>query len=514
MPGGRTPPPGGRTAPPAPPIPAITREQGLITIGLMAALAVAALDSTVVGTAMPTIIGQLGGLSEYAWVFSAYLLASTTTVPLYARLADIHGRKPVFLFGLLLFVAGSALCGLSGSMLELIAFRTIQGLGAGAVQPIAFTIAGDIFEPRQRARMQGVFSAVWGVAAIVGPAIGGVITTTVGWPWVFELNIPVGILAGAIIGLGLHERFERRPHRVDWSGAALLTGSIVLLLFAVSEGGELFGWTSPLVVGMLVGAALLLWWFVRHARGAAEPLVDLDLLQAPIIRAGLGIGTLAGVVMFGLTTFVPPMVQGVQGGTAVDAGAVVAAMSIGWPVGSIVAGRLLARVGARPLVLTGTVLLVAGSLAMTGVQAVGGLWYATAACAVTGLGMGFASTTLLIIIQGAVPWRRRATVTGLVQFSRTIGGSVGVGVMGGILAAFVGTASSSILDPIARSGLSAAAIDAARSSLASGLGVVYWLMVVAAVAACALAIRSMPDVSLGHEVPDAVQRAPEMDATR
>ncbi|HEX7472101.1 MAG TPA: MFS transporter, partial [Candidatus Limnocylindrales bacterium] len=215
----------------------LTRDQLLVTAGLMAAIAVAALDSTVVGTAMPTIIGQLGGLSEYAWVFTAYLVTSTTTVPIFARLADIQGRKPVFMFGLALFVVGSVLCGTATSMPALIAFRALQGLGAGALQPISFTIAGDIFTPHQRARMQGVFSGVWGVSAIVGPALGGVITTTVGWPWVFEINLPVGILAGAIIWLAFHERFERHPEPIDWLGAILLTGSILLLLFAVSEGG-------------------------------------------------------------------------------------------------------------------------------------------------------------------------------------------------------------------------------------------------------------------------------------
>ncbi|HEY4753986.1 MAG TPA: DHA2 family efflux MFS transporter permease subunit, partial [Candidatus Limnocylindrales bacterium] len=443
-------------------LPPITREQKLVTVGLMAALAVAALDSTVVGTAMPTIIGQLGGISAYAWVFSAYLLASTTTVPLYSKLADIHGRKPVFLLGLALFVVGSALCGLASSMWMLVAFRTIQGLGAGAVQPISFTIAGDIFEPRQRARMQGFFSATWGIAAIVGPALGGLITSTVGWPWVFEINIPVGLLAAAIIGFGLHERFERRPHRVDWSGAALLSGAIVLLLLAVSEGGSLFGWVSLPFAAMLVASGTLLWLFVRHARRVEEPLVDLDLLQVPIIRAGLAIGTVAGIVMFGLTTFVPPLVQGVQGGTAVEAGAVVAAMSIGWPVGSIISGRLLHRVGARPFVLAGTALILIGSLATTQTTRIDTLWFATAACAVVGLGMGFSSTVLLIMVQGAVPWQRRATATGLVQFSRTIGGSVGVGVMGGILTAFVGAASSAILDPVGRSGLSPDQLAAGR----------------------------------------------------
>jgi len=493
------------------PVPPITREQRLITVGLMAALAVAALDSTVVGTAMPTIIGQLGGLSAYAWVFSAYLLASTTTVPLYSKLADMHGRKPVFLFGLTLFVVGSALCGLASSMGMLIAFRTLQGLGAGAVQPISFTIAGDIFEPRQRARMQGFFSGVWGVAAIVGPAIGGLITSTVGWPWVFELNIPIGILAGAIIGLRLHERVERRPHRVDWSGAALLSGSVVLLLFAVSEGGSLFGWVSAPFAAMLVGAAVLLWLFVRHAGRVEEPLIDLDLLQIPLIRAGLLIGTLAGIVMFGLTTFVPPLVQGVQGGTPVEAGAVVAAMSIGWPVGSIVAGRSLHRVGARPFVLAGTMLILAGSLAITQATRVPSLAFETMACAVVGLGMGFSSTVLLIMVQGAVAWQRRATATGLVQFSRTIGGSVGVGVMGGVLAAFVGAASSAILDPIGRAGLTPDELAAGRAALEAGLQVVYWLMAVAAAAALVMAIRTMPAARLGEGAPDPAEPADPPD---
>jgi EmrB/QacA subfamily drug resistance transporter len=482
------------------PLPPITREQKLITVGLMAALAVAALDSTVVGTAMPTIIGQLGGLSEYAWVFSAYLLASTTTVPLYSKVADMRGRKPVFLFGLTLFVVGSALCGLASSMWMLIAFRTLQGLGAGAVQPISFTIAGDIFEPRRRARMQGVFSGVWGVAAIVGPAIGGLITSTVGWPWVFEINIPIGIAAAVIIGYGLHERFERHSHRVDWWGAALLSASVVLLLFAVSEGGSLFGWLSLQVAAMLVGSVGLMVMFVRHARRAEEPLVDLDLLRVPVIRAGLLIGTLAGIVMFGLTTFVPPLVQGVQGGTAVQAGAVVAAMSIGWPVGSVIAGRTLHRFGARPIVLAGAALLVVGSLAVTQTARVDTLLFASAACFVTGLGMGFSSTTLLIVIQGAVPWQRRATATGLVQFSRTIGGAVGVGVMGGILAAFVGAASSAILDPIGRAQLTPDQLASGRDALEAGLQVVYWLMAAASVAAAVLAVRTMPAVRLGEPI--------------
>ena len=477
-------------------VPPMTREQRLISAGIMAALAVTALDSTVVGTAMPTIIGQLGGISEYGWVFSAYLLASTTTVPFYAKLADMVGRKPVFLAGLAIFVGGSALCGLSGSMLQLILFRTIQGIGAGAVQPISFTIAGDIFEPRQRARMAGVFSGVWGVAAIIGPALGGIITSTVGWPWVFEINLPVGLLAGLLIWFVLRERFERRPHRLDWTGGTLLTGGIVLLLIAVSEGGETFGWTSPILVALLVGAAVALYAFVRVERRSPEPLLDLRLLRHDLIGPGVAIGTLAGVVMFGLTTYVPPMIQGVQGGTPLDAGAAVAAMSIGWPLGSIVGGRALIRFGARPVVLLGGVLLVVGTAIITQLDRFDSLGVAMLGSAVTGLGMGLSATTLLVVIQGAVGWDQRGVATGLVQFSRTMGGAVGVGVMGGILTAFVGGASSAILDPTGVSHLPAAQLLAARDGLAAGLGWIYWILFASAAGVMILSVRFMPDVTL------------------
>ena len=443
----------GRTG--APPRPAthalaLTRDQLLITIGVMAAIAVSALDATVVGTAMPTIIGQLGGLSEYGWVFSGYLLAATTTVPIYAKLADIHGRKPLFMFGLVLFVLGSMLCGIATNMPMLIAFRAIQGLGAGALQPIAFTIAGDVFETEQRARMQGFFSSVWGVAAVIGPAIGGIITSTVGWRWVFYLNVPVGILAGAIILVVLHERFERRPHRVDWPGAVALTAGVVLLLFTVSEGGALFGWTSLVTAGLLVLSLAVLAWFVRIEQRSPEPLIEPALVGQPLIRAGILVSTLAGVVMFGLQTYVPPMVQGVHGGTAIEAGAAVAAMSVGWPVGSVIGGRAMLRFGSRRTILVGGVLLVIGTALTTQLGGFPQLWFAMLAAAITGLGMGLASTTILVVTQGAVEWRQRGQATGLVQFSRTIGGAVGVGLMGGILTAAIGSSSSAVLDPILR----------------------------------------------------------------
>ena len=477
-------------------VPRISRNQLVITAGVMAGIAVAALDSTVVGTAMPTIIGQLGGLSEYGWVFAAYLLTATTTVPIFATLADSRGRKPIFLAGLALFVGGSVLCGLSGSMLQLIIFRAIQGLGAGAVQPIAFTIVGDIFEPRQRARMQGVFSSVWGVSAIVGPALGGLITSTVGWRWVFYINVPVGAAAALLIGLALRERFERREHRLDWVGMVTLTAGVALLLIAVSEGGQI-GWGSPTFIGLMVGAVALLAIFVRTELRVAEPLISPELLRRPIVSAGLWVGALAGVVMFGLTAYVPPLVQGVHGGSPLDAGLAVGAMSIGWPVGSIISGRTMLRFGVRPLVLVGAGLLVVGTALLTQAVRIDALGYVAIATGVTGLGMGLTTAPMLVGIQTAVSWNQRGQATGLVQFSRTIGGAVGTGVLGGLLAATVGPTASAILDPVARTTISASTLAADRSDLATGLGWIYLILLVAAAVACLLAVRLIPPMRIG-----------------
>ncbi len=484
----------------------ITREQLLVTAGVMAGIAVAALDSTVVGTAMPTIIGQLGGIEQYGWVFAAYLLTATTTVPVFSTLADVRGRKPIFLGGLALFVGGSALCGLSQSMLMLIVFRAIQGLGAGALQPIAFTIVGDIYPPRERAKMQGLFSSVWGVAAIVGPALGGIITGTVGWRWVFYINVPVGLVAGILIGGVLHEHVEHRQHRLDLVGAASLTVGVALLLLAVSEGSTV-GWLSPVIIGSAMGAVILLGVFVRAERAAAEPLISMALLRRPIVAAGLAVGTLAGVVMFGLTAYVPPLVQGVMGDSPLAAGLAVGAMSIGWPIGSIVSGRAILRWGVRPIVLLGTGFLVLGTVLLTQAGSIQSLAYTATATAVTGLGMGFTTTPLLVAIQGAVSWQQRGQATGLVQFSRTIGGAVGTGVLGALLAAAVGSTASAILDPIARTTIPAAQLAAERSGMQTGLGWIYLILVVAAAGTFLLSFRMMPAMRIGEEPEEPEQPA-------
>jgi EmrB/QacA subfamily drug resistance transporter len=476
--------------------PPINRQQLTVTAAILTALSLAALDFSVVGTAMPTIIGQLGGLSEYSWVFSGYLLAGTTTVPLFSKLADMYGRKPIFLFGLIVFVVASVACGFVGSMLQLVVFRTVQGLGAGALQPIAFTIVGDIYTPAQRAKVQGLFSAVWGGTAIIGPAVGGIITTTIGWPWVFWINLPIGIVATFLFVRVFRENFDRVPHRIDWLGGALLTAGVALLLFTLSEGSDLFGYTSPAFLGLLALSAVILVGFLLAERAAPEPLIDFTLLDIPVIRGGLAIGSLMGITMFGLTTYVPPLVQGVEGGSPVDAGAAVAAMSIGWPVGSMLGGRLMLRFGTRRIVLVGGLLTLLGGAMVTQLPAFTPLWYAMVTTGVCGFGMGLASTTIMVATQGSVAWNRRGTTTGLVQFSRSIGGSVGLGLMGGILTSAVGTHSALVLDPFRRATLPAAELLATRSALSGGLSVIFWIIFVSAVAAFLVAYRTMPSLNI------------------
>ncbi len=471
----------------------ITREQLLITAGVMAGIAVAALDATVVGTAMPTIIGQLGGIDQYGWVFASYLLTATTTVPIWSKLADQHGRKPIMLIGLALFIGGSMLCGVSQSMLQLIVFRAVQGLGAGAVQPIAFTIVGNIFDPRQRARMQGFFSSVWGVSAIAGPFIGGILTSTVGWRWVFYINVPVGLLAAGIIGAVLHERVERHRRRLDWAGVVTLTGGITLLLLGVTELADA-GLASPLVLGSLVGSVVLLWLFLRGAMSRSEALIDVSLFRIPVVGASLAIGTLAGVVMFGLTAYVPPLIQGVQGRGPLTAGLAVGAMSIGWPIASIIAGRLLLVFGGRPLMIVGSTLLVGGSALLGLAAGMPDPLPVAVACGVVGFGMGFISTTTVVTVQNAVEWQRRGQATGLVQFSRTIGGSVGVGVLGALLAVAVGPLASAVLDPFARSGIAPADLAVARDGLVTGLGWIYLILLGTSALTLVLTLRWMPQV--------------------
>ena len=410
----------------------------VVIIALMLGMTLAALDTTIVGTAMPSIVGKLGGFDLYSWVFSAYLLTSTTTVPIYGKLADLYGRKPLFLIGTGLFLLGSIASGTAQSMEQLILFRALQGLGAGAVQPLVLTIIGDIFELRERARVQGFFSGVWGLASVVGPAAGGLIVDHVSWRWVFFINVPFGLLSGILLFFAFKEKVEQhsRP-KLDYAGTAALTGSIVALLFALLQGGSSWAWISPQSLSLFAVFAVLLVYFIWLEKRAPEPILPLTLFKNRIIAvASLG-GLILGVTMFGITTYVPLFVQGVKGGSATDAGIVLTPLLFSWPVASVVSGKLVLQFGYRKVAVMGAFLTTVGVALLLFFNQGTGLVLIVVSMLLIGTGLGLSSTAFVLSVQNAVPWNLRGVATASTQFVRTIGGTIGVAFMGTILNAQV-----------------------------------------------------------------------------
>ncbi|HEX6548982.1 MAG TPA: MDR family MFS transporter [Candidatus Dormibacteraeota bacterium] len=440
-----------RTEPPAPQHVPWTPQLVRVMAGLMASLFLAAIDATVVGTAGPTIARDLGHFELYPWIFTAYLLVGTTTVPLWGRVADLFGRRWVLLVGIGMFVVASPLCMTSRSMVTLIAFRALQGVGAGCIQPVVFTVVGDIFPVRQRARLQGFFSSMWAISAVLGPAVGALLVSTLGWQWIFGINLPIGVLAMALLWGYRERRGTRDTGGLDFRGAALLTAAIVLLLLGAGAGST---HAQPNLALLAVGLVLLagfVWLELRNP----NPTVPLDLLRHRVLGPALVVVTLGGALMFGVTAYVPIYVQNVLGGSPYQAGAAVGLMSLGWPAGSIISGFTLVRVGYARLLVLGTGALLGGAVVLVLGAASGVLWLA-AACALIGLGMGFFSSPTLIVIQSSVEWGRRGAATALNQFCRTIGSSVGVALMGVLLQA-------------------ALTAGPTRGALQHGLSAVFWV---------------------------------------
>ena len=405
----------------------------IVTIALMLGMSLASLDTTIVGTAMPTIVGKLGGFTLYSWVFSVYLLTSTTTVPIYGKLADLFGRKPIFLFGTALFLIGSIASGTSQSMEQLIVFRAIQGLGAGAVLPIVLTIIGDIFVLEERARVQGLFSGVWALSSVVGPALGGFIVDHFSWRWVFYINIPFGLLSAFLLVIFFNEKVERKKLSLDYIGTLTLTGGIVALLFALLQGGTNWAWNSLPSIGLFALSALLLVLFIYQENRAPEPILPLTLFKNRIIAISSIGGVILGVIMFGITSYVPLFVQGVKGGTATSAGVTLGPLLIAWPISSTLSSKIIIRFGYRFTAVMGASFATVGVGMVTLFHMDTGLPYIVVSMLIIGTGLGFMSTAFVIAVQNAVPWNLRGVATASTQFVRTMGGTVGVAVMGTIL---------------------------------------------------------------------------------
>jgi EmrB/QacA subfamily drug resistance transporter len=390
-------------------------------------MSLGALEATVVSTAMPTVIATLGGLAHYSWVFAAYLLTSTASVPIWGRLSDLYGRRRLYLIGIGVFLVGSALSGLAGSMLQLIVFRAVQGLGAGAVIPLSMTIIGELYALEERARTQALFSGMWGLASIAGPLVGGYITDTLSWRWVFFLNLPFGALAAAVIALAYPSSGRPVAVQVDWPGAALLFGGTTALLVAL-------GGTSQSVASWLLVTAGLLAAFVLVERRTEHPILPLDLFRHAIVSRSLVVVFMTGMAMFGAIAFVPLFVQGVMGGTATQAGQVLTPLFLGWVTMSTAAARLTVRIGYRPVTIAGNALLTAGFIALVMIDQDATRTAVFFAVFVLGCGMGLSMLALLLAVQHGVDRSQLGLATSLNQFSRSVGAAIGVAAMGAILA--------------------------------------------------------------------------------
>lgn len=406
-------------------------ERRTVTAGVMVGIFLGAMESTVVATAMPTIVARLGGLEVYSWVFSSYLLTSTVTVPLWGKLSDLYGRRPFYLVGIGLFLLGSVACGFSRTMGQLIFFRGLQGLGAGAVLPLGLTIVGDIYPLEARARIQGLFSGVWGVASIAGPLLGGFLTDHLSWRWVFFVNVPVGVVACFLIGRFLREspRDRARSGRLDFLGGGVLIVALVLLLLSVMGSG----WKGQGRLGLVAGAVVGLLVFVWMQRRAEDPMVPLGLFGNRIFLASFVTGLLAGMAMFGAISFVPLFVQAIIGTDATAAGSVLTPFMLAWVLCSILGARLLLHQTIRAIVLTGGVALSVGFLLFTRLGVGSTRPEVMVAMTVGGAGMGLIMAPLLIAVQSAVPKGQLGVATSLTMFSRTIGGAIGVAVLGAVM---------------------------------------------------------------------------------
>jgi EmrB/QacA subfamily drug resistance transporter len=477
--------------------------RALIVAALLLAIFMAAMEATVVATAMPTVISELGGIALYGWVGASYLLASTVTVPLYGKLADRRGRKPVLLLGIALFLVGSLASGLATSIEQLIAYRAIQGLGAGAVQPIVLTIIGDLYTPAERGKVQGFFGAVWGIAGVSGPLLGGAIVHAFSWRWIFLINIPFGLASAATLTMVFREEARARATKpLDLAGSlAILVASLALLLAAS-------GVAPAAMIALGVAASIAFVWLELRA---ADPVLPIPLLTRRLIAVNALASLVMGGAMMGALNFLPLHVQGVLLGMPTEAGLVIAPMLVGWPIASAITSRLLMRIGYRRPLWLGALLTAIGlALLVPLVSTRAPSWALGVSMFVFGFGMGLANTAILIGTQASVGWEQRGVVTAVTMFARTMGGALGVGGLGALLAARLERTvdfetASALLDPHQRE--VALAIPGVVDALGAALDPIFWAGAIAGLVSMLIVLAHPRDEAARPAVPSAPMAA-------
>jgi EmrB/QacA subfamily drug resistance transporter len=402
---------------------------------LFLALLLAALDGTIVSTALPTIVGELGGLTHLSWVVTAYLLTSTVVGPLYGKLGDLHGRKLVLQTAIIIFLVGSALCGLARNMPELIIFRALQGIGGGGLIVVTIAVIGDLIPPRERGRYQGLFGAAFGVATIVGPLLGGFFVDHLSWQWIFYINLPFGILALVVIAVALPVPSPRRGHQIDYAGAALLTAALTGIILFTSLGGTTFPWTSPVIVGLIVVSVIATAAFIAIELRAPEPILPMSLFANRNFAVASSVGLIVGLALFGAVTFLPIYLQVVKGVSPSASGLLLMPMMLGMLVTSIVSGRIISRWGRyKYFPILGTAIMTFGLFMLSRLTVDSSQWQTTIDALWLGLGMGMVMQVLILSVQNSVDYKHLGVATSGTMLFRSVGGALGVAIFGAIFA--------------------------------------------------------------------------------
>ncbi|WP_280949453.1 MDR family MFS transporter [Halalkalibacter urbisdiaboli] len=404
-----------------------------VLVAVILAMFMAAVEATIVATAVPGIVADLGGFSLFSWVFSAYLLMQVIMIPIYGKLSDLFGRKLIFSIGIFIFLIGSLLCGFASTMELLIVYRFIQGLGAGAVQPIATTIVGDMYTKEERAKIQGYLASVWGISAILGPVLGAVFIKYLHWAWIFWINIPFGVLAMLGVIFFLNESIEKRKRYIDYPGALLLLIGVSSLMLILIQGGVRWAWNSGPIILLVLTSLFSFVLFILQESRAKEPMMTLSLWKQKGLRYANIASFTSGAMLLAISSFLPTYVQGVLNQSPLIAGLTLTAISIGWPVSSTIAGKLMLKIGFRMTAVIGGTALLVGSICYLMLPIILHPVWAGMASFFIGVGMGFATTTFVVSIQTTVSWNVRGEATAMNMFMRSLGGAVGVAFLGGLL---------------------------------------------------------------------------------